>query len=395
MGVFPMLFPYDLNPKANANGSTGPKSTEGKLNSRVNALSHGLAGSGRVCLAALGTEFLVKHQEYSGVFPTSNAYEFDLVVEIVFQELRKQQCRETEEALKAESQDRAQTCWFEDRCVEVEDLTARLSRQPGPVAARLRTTMIGREYLETCWVELLEALKEKDVWSDDQLDLALDLIGCDHPIRPYSRYATREAQLNLAATQRELLLEKRAEFVRLEGEERDRTIDGTTFLVNKRLRLVRRYLKESELRYDRAMTAYRASRAGASPPAEADDEVGQAQQALMRKPEPRSPVAAQPVARTTPAKPPEPPDASAWTLRTDALRAAANSLVADVMSHAASSSDFAEFVSAELEELRRQDEADQLLAYEANQKVFAERRQQASQTSVGPRVEPGPTSTSV
>ncbi|MDE2506151.1 MAG: hypothetical protein KGM43_02960 [Planctomycetota bacterium] len=242
---------------------------------------------------------------------------------------------------------------------------------------------------------MIEALNEKDLWSEDQVHLALDLIGCDDPIRPYARYATREAQLNLAVTQRELLVAKQADFARLEAEERERTIDGTTFLVNKRLRLVRRYLKDAEMRYERAMTAYRASRAGASPPAEADDEVGQAKQALLRKPEPQSPDAAQPVARTTPAKSAEPTDASAWTLRTDALRAAANSLVADVMSHAASSSDFTEFVSAELEELRRQDEADQLLAYEANQKLFAKRRQQASQTSVEPRVEPGPTSTSV
>ena len=364
---------------SNPNGSTGPKTEEGKLNSRNNACSHSMAGSGPVVIAKLGVPFFVKFGDYSRIFPTSNAYQVDLLLEIVFQELRKQHCREVEYAVMTEIEDRARDCWHDDRTAEVEELADNLHYRPGPVAAQLRTTLHGRRMVETCWRELIEVMNQQDIWDEYQLSFALDLIGCDSPIRPVTRYATRQAQLDLATSQHAELVATHAKYAKLDAAERERTIYGTGAVLNKKLRLTRRYLKEAESRGDRAMAAYRASRAGEPAPADAEKLVSQSKSAIQEGSDPC--VGAAPKVKLK-APPREVPPSAPSRLATASLREVAESVMNRLKSNQGMTSGGEDFVSEELEDLREFESKLQVFCSNVDQALLEKVRAAGSEAAV-------------
>src|SRR5262249_36388592 len=67
--------------------------------------------------------------------------------------------------------------WDSDRQAYIEDLGARLARDPHRIAGALKQTKQGVEWILENWSGLSDSLSTNGRWNDDQRSLALDLLG--------------------------------------------------------------------------------------------------------------------------------------------------------------------------------------------------------------------------
>jgi hypothetical protein len=88
------------------------------------------------------------------------------------------------------SMERAELSWDSDRREYIENLGARLSRDPSRAASALERTNQGAAYTLQHWERLRWTLQANKVWSDELRPTALDLLGielkyrADNPVLP-------------------------------------------------------------------------------------------------------------------------------------------------------------------------------------------------------------------
>ncbi|MEA2502149.1 MAG: hypothetical protein QOD01_2260, partial [Actinomycetota bacterium] len=146
-------------------------------------------------------------------------YEEWLVGQMALASARLDRCAELAIADLRRTVDRALLCWEEDRRKAVEDLGARLPRDPARVAQALGGSRQGADWLIERWEGLGEALGTNGGWDEAQRRLGFDLLGVAPELRNGSTRVPPEADAAALAA----LVEREA--ARLRGR-RERSLDA-------------------------------------------------------------------------------------------------------------------------------------------------------------------------
>jgi hypothetical protein len=169
--------------RRNAMRSTGPKTEEGKAQSRRNSLIHGLAGDGVVVPEDEGQAASERAEQWISSLRPMNAFEMGLVETIAIEGVRIDRCRIEERLVRDVRARRAGACWFDERKAEAAKLGRTLGERPDEVGARLCMTSAGCDWMILRWRALEKVLDKKGEWNDEQCKLALDLMGVGDDIR--------------------------------------------------------------------------------------------------------------------------------------------------------------------------------------------------------------------
>ncbi|WZO95783.1 hypothetical protein EP7_002753 [Isosphaeraceae bacterium EP7] len=210
--------------RRNAMRSTGPKTEEGKAQSRRNSLIHGLSGNGVVVPEREAQAARELGEQLVSSLRPMNAFEMGLVETIAIEGVRIDRCRIEERLVRDVRARRAGACWLDERKAEAAKLGKTLAGSPDEVASRLSTTSAGCEWLGVRWRALGKVLEKKGSWSDEQKSLALDLMGVAAEVRAMDSPLDAPEGVDAAIYLRELV-ESELESLSLRQEESLDAID--------------------------------------------------------------------------------------------------------------------------------------------------------------------------
>jgi hypothetical protein len=143
---------------ANAQLSTGPKTPEGKENSRRNSLKHGLTGAGIVLPEEDEVEVSRRFEILEAELLPTNMVALLLVQRVAMLSIRLERCVKQEAAKIGESMRGAASDFDDKRMAEVEKLIDWIASEPATNSRRLRRTPEGIERLIKGWLDLREDL---------------------------------------------------------------------------------------------------------------------------------------------------------------------------------------------------------------------------------------------
>jgi len=247
--------------RKNSERSTGPKSDEGKAQSRLNATKHGLASDRVEIEATRSPAFLDRRARWGAEQkPEGEAagWALDRAVAASF---RIERCEHAIEAHIQTVQNRAEKTWSEDRALEAATLFKRLDREPILIARQMQTSLAGVILLIEAWLLLLGALEADQDWSDLERSRALDLFGIAPNLRNGLMIVDAAEGVNPIEFRKALVLDeiKRLETLRdesldpLDDMEQDHAMQGDVALLSKEARLLLRYEREAWKHYHQAM----------------------------------------------------------------------------------------------------------------------------------------------
>ncbi|WZO98983.1 hypothetical protein EP7_000574 [Isosphaeraceae bacterium EP7] len=259
--------------RRNAMRSTGPKTEEGKAQSRRNSLIHGLAGNGVVVPENEAQAARELGEQLVSSLRPMNAFEMGLVETIAIEGVRIDRCRIEERLVRDVRARRAGACWRDERKAEAAKLGKTLAGCPDEVASRLSTTSAGCEWLGVRWRALGKVLEKKGFWTDEQKSLALDLMGVSAEVREMDSPLDAPEGIDAAIYLRELV-ESELESLSMRQEEsldaidddlREATSLGLIAVDDPTLVLLRRYETASFRRQRWALDMLRKGRQKPAP----------------------------------------------------------------------------------------------------------------------------------
>lgn len=231
-------------------GIGGPKTPEGKFRSAQNALKHGLRAT--VLLPDdLAARAAQRRDAMIAEFRPASAYQSFLIDQAALATARIERCQEIERALiqrKAEAAE-TPTGWLAEARGEVEEIAAKLARDPARTVAMLRKTTHGVDWLLRRWAGLIEALECHGGWNADQIALARDLLGVPRDLRnpclelPDDASTATLGYLAVQATD-ELQHEQAEHLDEQDIQDRARTSLGVPVRRDRELETIRRYERE-------------------------------------------------------------------------------------------------------------------------------------------------------
>ena len=152
--------------RQNAQRSSGPRTAEGKASSKRNALKHGL------------TALVVDLGDNGDGEPETEMSREWLRRQVERTIRRIDRGERIEDRLRLEAVWRASATWDEDRTLAAENIARHLQREPARTVARLRQTPQGCDWLIGHWEALARVAEgADDAWTDEQTQLAHDLLG--------------------------------------------------------------------------------------------------------------------------------------------------------------------------------------------------------------------------
>ncbi len=160
----------------------GPKTPGGKLRSRRNSLRHGLC-SKQVLPDDLVEVVARRTEEFIADFQPRSPYEEFLVREMALASARLDRCAAMSIVDRRRGIERRRLIWDHDRRIAVEEIGAKLARDPARVAPALRGRKQGADWLIERWEALGIILQNTGTWTDDQRRLAFDLLGVPVALR--------------------------------------------------------------------------------------------------------------------------------------------------------------------------------------------------------------------
>jgi hypothetical protein len=174
--------------QANSLKSTGPKTPEGRRQSRKNALKHGL------CSEVVGLEepeaVLDRAKEIAPLVRPSEGLDGWAAGQAAVLSLRIERCQASERAIRERVVARAELTWDDDRRLEAILLAETLGKRPEQIAARLMETYHGCEWLIGRWAMLAYSARDGKSWTTEQGRLAFDLVGTPPEFRQGNRPGT-------------------------------------------------------------------------------------------------------------------------------------------------------------------------------------------------------------
>ncbi len=254
--------------RRNALRSTGPRTAEGKVRSRANALKHGLAAETELVVPAMASRAEARSALWvEEIRPATPVAGFALDCAVAAS-VRIEQCQEAFDAHAADHVARAALAWDVDRRAEAAALFVRLAKCPPLVAAQLATTTQGADLIRASWDRLGSSLDASGDWTEAEASVALDLLGVpadqrggrtvlDAPdgVDPTGHrldLARREVE-RLTALQHEALDD-------LDAFRRRQAEAGATSLLTRTSALIFRYERDAWRRYHASMKVARAGR---------------------------------------------------------------------------------------------------------------------------------------
>ena len=165
-----------------AKRSGGPRTPEGKEQSRRNALKRGLR-SKIIFPDDLNTLVELRITDFFAEFAPRSTYEEVLVRDMAVSSARFERCASLSVADLIRTADRAAYCWEQDRWMSVENFASRLSKDPQRIARGLRSSQQGADWLIERWETLGTIASEMGRWDDDQRRLAFDMLGVPRELR--------------------------------------------------------------------------------------------------------------------------------------------------------------------------------------------------------------------
>ena len=175
--------------RQNAQKSTGPKTEEGKAQSRQNGMTHGLTTT-----AFVSNKYAAKFEERKAAWkpnfaPADQWQDFQLS-QVVLCSIRLEQCQSADQKRRVELTKAATepgSKWELARYLEVVRLSESLKRNPPRVALELWLTVYGRMWMLVQWQRLLLALPatatEESQWTEAETQETLDLMGVARKLR--------------------------------------------------------------------------------------------------------------------------------------------------------------------------------------------------------------------
>src|SRR5262249_14598434 len=115
-----------------------------------------------------------------------------LVGQMALASVRLDRCAELSMIDAARSAERAMVCWESDQRMAVEELGAKLPKDPARVALALRRGRQGADWLIERWEALGEILESNGGWDEAQRRLAFDLLGVPLELREGSQRVPAE-----------------------------------------------------------------------------------------------------------------------------------------------------------------------------------------------------------
>ena len=253
----------------NAMRSTGPKTVEGKANSRLNAVTHGLTAT-LPAIAQSQAELEERKLKWRPELRPEGDVQESLFEQLVVASIRVERCQKTFLALCTQHARRAKVEWDGDRRRDAATLADGLARKPQVVADRLAATPHGCDLMIDLWKGLRASLDRHKTWTDNQRSLALDLLGihpdlrdADTPVDPTvgDDFSTR---MHVVDGELARLAIARKRTVGLDECERAMAEQTLGAEFTKPVQLLDRYERNAHRRYQLAMKALRASQSGES-----------------------------------------------------------------------------------------------------------------------------------
>ena len=163
--------------RRNALLSTGPRTPEGKVVSRANALKHGLCAT--VVVPEDLTLVRAREADLFDALRPQNQYQARLVEHVAIWSVRVDRSERMERRVRDKICLRAELCWEDDRKLEVEVLGGQLHQRPAQVVETLRRTPQGCDWLIGRWAMLAYSADThpEHAWDADQITLAFDLLA--------------------------------------------------------------------------------------------------------------------------------------------------------------------------------------------------------------------------
>jgi len=242
------------------------RTAQGREASKGNATQHGL--SSKEIFPPELAEAIARHTaEAVAEFQPRTDYERSLVAEIGMASAKIERAGVLIGHDLGRTMYRAGTCWDSDRREAIDNLGARLSRDPKRVAGALRRTKQGCTWLLECWAELAEVLESNGGFDDVQRQWALDLLG----VSPQARNGSKRlppssdgaALSRLVDWERERLEGDIAEWLEAtDARRRESARSGMSMEEDAETRRLHRHLATAKRERNWAMAELRASRAG-------------------------------------------------------------------------------------------------------------------------------------
>jgi hypothetical protein len=161
--------------RLNSQRSTGPRTEQGKMISRANALKHGLCAS--VCVPEDPELIGRRSREFHETLKPQNEVQVWMVDQAALHSIRIDHCERLERQVRDKIALRAELTWDDDRSSEAEVLGRSLGKKPEETVNFLRRTPHGCDWLMARWALLAFTAETLTVWSEDQTRLAFDLLG--------------------------------------------------------------------------------------------------------------------------------------------------------------------------------------------------------------------------
>ena len=236
--------------RRNAQRSTGPKTPEGKARSRANSLKHGLCASQVVPEDAE----LVQNRcnELFEGFKPQNGWQAHAVDRAAVYSLRLDRCDRMERRARDKAALRAELTWDDDRKLEAELLGKSLVKDPALTVENLKRTPQGCDWLINRWALLAHHASNHGDWTEDQVQMAFDLMATPASYRKGNRPGTLidhhgrvvdDAKDHAAVARREVdhLLEHRAVVAEIDEVEKALVCTDLANEGNPEVRRLRRY----------------------------------------------------------------------------------------------------------------------------------------------------------
>ena len=144
--------------RRNATRSTGPKSVPGKIQSRSNAVKHGLTGAGVAVPTEDAAAIAARFENFAEVLNPRNAVQAVLVQRAAVHSVRMERGPIYESAMIAQAMRHAATTHDADAAARVSGLIGRLKTEPDIVAPLLRATPQGIDWMIQEWEDLIAVL---------------------------------------------------------------------------------------------------------------------------------------------------------------------------------------------------------------------------------------------